>query len=691
MADDGNEERTKENQRMPSPLWVGGAFVGLLAMFGAAFASPELMLRKATRDARTCVAAVTAPRGPELPDCAPGVEAFAWPASINYTEHDATYRAEELRGRIAMDRYIDAAVGHPNADALATRALDVKSAQEMMDGGSRRVSLEELGPAVVAPHMGKLASLYGDRMTLIDHFEYYGLWHTRRDALEAAVLEADFDEVDRIAHQLGEWNVREADLRSATGAALCITAPSEGHALLATMPVTRSEKRYANIQRDYGEIFAALKACAAKAGQDPPERPSSYNAGLLDAVAQNALTELRLAEGDGKLAEPLADAGRLLSSAEELPPRARPLLIAAVLALSDKLPSVDDLLSFTEPIANEPPLSPVILRVGALLAEGPSLNAVAPVRWLDEASARLEPIVQREAAGARRAKLDKLLGALLLQAGADHARNGSSTLAKDRASRACSFLASSTKACALSVASALYVSGDATSALATLSDAASSDEGDARIEMAFQTLRALLLQRAGKHAEAASTAERLTQPKARGEIDELALEAAWTRLALAPGSLLGIGSFGSPDGDATWQGAADTSKRYLTMGAPFVRSQLAAWARALESDDRARRAFRYEALSLRGDMLILGVSLMFAADRLLGEGYDGEAHEVWLDAFTTIDSRRVRLRSYAFMRAEAAFLRGDSENGERWFERLRVLRGVAKNPQDLEVTRLLRL
>ena len=62
-----------------------------------------------------------------------------------------------------------------------------------------------------------------------------------------------------------------------------------------------------------------------------------------------------------------------------------------------------------------------------------------------------------------------------------------------------------------------------------------------------------------------------------------------------------------------------------------------------------------------------------------------------LDALTTIDSRRIRIRSYAFMRMEAAALRGDIESEALWRERLSVSRRVANHPDDLEVARLLRL
>jgi hypothetical protein len=663
-----------------------------VAGVAAAFAAPEVAVRLATRRARVCLAQAEAARGPELPDCRPILRDLAWPATINATEHDATYRIEELRGRVAMNRYVDAQVGHPDPVARAERALLVKDAQEMMDAGSRRVSLEELGPAVVAPHMGKLAALFGDRLTLVEHFEYYGLWHTRKDALEAAIVLADWDEVDRIAHQLAEWHVREADLRSATGAALCITNPSEGLAVLSAIPGVRAEKRYANIQRDYGEVFAAARACAAKAMLPPPDKPTTYNAGVLDALAQNALTELRLSATSGDVEEALGDAKALLAGSEPLPPRGRALLLAAVLALEPRAPSMEDLIAWSAVGTGEPALAPALVRVGALLSEGPGLTPVAPTEWLERASLGLEVRAEKEPDGGRKQRLRQLAGELAIQAGIDHARAGLVRQAEAATSRAASLLGSSATGRALSVASAVYVAGDPKRALELLEAAPIATERDPRVEQAARALQVLLLARSGALPRAAELAAGLTLPDQTGAVDELAVEGAWVRLAFAPETARGVSTvFGGPQGQARWQGMADSERRYLTIGAPFVRAQIASFAEALASGAEERRAHRYRLLATRGDMLALGIPLMVATDRLLGAEYDGPAHEVWLDALTTIDSRRVRIRSYAFMRMEAAAIRGDAENEALWRERLAVTRRVANAPEDFEVARLLRL
>ena len=685
--------------KAPGSVWRSASFFALLGLSATAFAAPEISLRRATEHARECVAKVEAPRAASLPDCSPILREFEWSASINYTEHDSTYRIEELRGRIAMNRYLSSMVGNPNADERADAALAVKEAQQMMDAGSQRVSLEQLGPPVLAPHMGKLASLYGDRLTLIDHFEYYGLWHTRRDAIEAALLEAEFDEVDRIAHQLSEWRVREADLRSAAGAALCITAPSEGLALLSTIPETRAEKRYANIQRNYGEVFAATKACAAKAGAPPPEKPDSYGAGILDAQPQNALTDIRLAQSRRELDRALDAALSALSVSEAMPPRARAFLLAAVLTHLPAPPRREDVLTWAQPASGETAFAPEVLRVGALLAEGPALNPTLPTEWLERACAQLDAMAGSEQAPEEKKLLLQLAGGLHLQTAAEHARNGSVDAAERHATLGGERLSSSPKAKALSIASALYVAGAAGRAQAVLESSAQEEEKNPRLEQAWTTLQVLLLARSGKTEQAQTLAKTLASMTSElfnakpGQVpptlDELDLEAAWTALAVSPES---VAKFDLPNPPApVWQGLADSQRRHLSRGAPFIRAELGAWQRALAADDGQRRAFRYQLMNTRGDMLALGIPLMFAGGKLLANDADPSAVEVWLDALTTIDSRRIRLRSYAFMRMEAAALRGDKLHEQLWAERLSVLRKVASQTDDLEVARLLRL
>jgi hypothetical protein len=65
--------------------------------------------------------------------------------------------------------------------------------------------------------------------------------------------------------------------------------------------------------------------------------------------------------------------------------------------------------------------------------------------------------------------------------------------------------------------------------------------------------------------------------------------------------------------------------------------------------------------------------------------------ELWLDALTTTDARRLPLRTYAWLRAEAARMRGDQTSGATWAKRRRDLIAVATDPTRAEIARFLGL
>lgn len=75
---------------------------------------------------------------------------------------------------------------------------------------------------------------------------------------------------------------------------------------------------------------------------------------------------------------------------------------------------------------------------------------------------------------------------------------------------------------------------------------------------------------------------------------------------------------------------------------------------------------------------------------LLDGDVSHDGHEVWLDALGAIDSRRVRMRSYAWMRREAARIRGDEVYAAWWSELVTVLRVLASGDAHFEATRFLR-
>ena len=117
-------------------IWAAAFLIGI-----GVFVAPEVAVRRARDRAARCLAQANAARGPRMPECSYIVRDFDYPTGFSYTRHDATYRAEELLARVAVNRYMDAAVGSPDRLQLTRGAGYVRGAQEMMENGSRRMSL----------------------------------------------------------------------------------------------------------------------------------------------------------------------------------------------------------------------------------------------------------------------------------------------------------------------------------------------------------------------------------------------------------------------------------------------------------------------------------------------------------------------------------------------------------------------
>src|SRR5262249_20712224 len=141
--------------------------VALVGAAALAVSAPIALLSYGTARARACVAAYESPRGPELPECRREIRWLLTPARIPWTATPARYRAEEITMRAAVAAYRDAAVGTPDADALARGAAGLLAAENVIRAGSQRVALEELGVAIGAPDPGRAAMLYGDRRALL--------------------------------------------------------------------------------------------------------------------------------------------------------------------------------------------------------------------------------------------------------------------------------------------------------------------------------------------------------------------------------------------------------------------------------------------------------------------------------------------------------------------------------------------
>ncbi len=669
-------------------LWCSAAAIA----FGM-FIRPEVLVRMARHHAQECLAKARAPRGRELPDCMPLIEEFIYPASVPYTMHDATYRGEELYARVAVNEYIDAAVGDPNPEKLAAGAEKVRDMQQMMEDGSRRISLEELGPAIMSPHRGKLASSLGDRTTLLNHSDDLDHWHLKRDALEAALIEADFEELDALAKRYAAAELDNADFKTMVGASLCIASPEQGLEILGPIPDQRAEKRYANIQRDFGEVHATLVACGAKIGFEPGRAPSGPG-GSADVQETRLVVALRTSTRGPHRDYLVSDAIERLQresgfAAESHAPFARAMALAAILELSNEplAPKLLGDIATPRADAGELKLAPTGLSLRELLDMPVGLSPIVPATWLRSGGQTLLAAAEKSKDDPDLVRvLDRAAGGLFTLAAREFALNGDVEAAVATAERGARLNKLTTHATALSVASAAYVAGSpkiAWDLIASVPANSSSTEKPS-IMLAFDTLRVLVAASLGDDDEAvvrfvSDLAARPLLP----ESPEVSLDARWVVVAFAPKKV-------DADSVPVWTGQAENLERYRERGEKAVSAALASWSAALVRPPEERRAFRYALLDRRGDMPAQALAYMVAGAKLLDEPATSDAAEIWLDALTAIDARRLRIRSYVWMRLEAARIRKDAYYTALWTERLAVLREVAREDENLEITRFLR-
>lgn len=672
------------------PRYVG---LALAVSLVAGLATPEIWVRVARDRAKTCLAQARAPRGPALPDCSHLIDDFELPSDVSLTRHDATYRAEELYARIAMDRYIDAMVGAPDPEKVRTTSFGVARAQEVLEKGSQRISLEELGPIVGAPHLAKLAAQHGDRTTLLLDPDRTGLWWVRVIVLEYALLEGDLELAGDIAERYADWGPHDADLRTSVGAVLCMTNPRRGLELLERVAPDRADKRYANIQRNFGEVLALQNACAARLGEEAPAAPPTAGAGEADAVEARLTTALRLPsrrqQHEALVARTLdllqgEGAGGVSPAARN----ARAMLLAA--ALVGPVPDIDAAVAanLVTPRKNERPLAPRALSLEDLLVEPPGLAPHATAAALEHAAVVLrgfEPTAKDAEQGKRLRDASAMITTL---AAAARARRGDADEATRLADMAAGELGLRPREAALSSASAAYVAGDREMALARLRAAPGSpEEGEEpALTVSFASLDALVRASNGDIEGAKHVAATLPALAEAAPHTQAAFDARWVALALSD-----IEPAVAAPPTLTWLGASDTLARYLEHAEPAQKQAFTAWQAALGGSSEIRRAFRYELLDRRGDGPALLLPFLVAAGRLLDDDTSAAGVETWLDTVSAIDARRLRLRSYAWARAEAAHIRGDEAHARLWAERLTKLRELAEDDELAEMALFLRL
>lgn len=568
------EARTRRERppRRKRLLALGLALlVGLAAL---AFAAPYASVAHGTKRSAACLERFQAPRSPsERPDCGPEMRWFITPSRLPWTRDAASYRGEELYSRIAIATYFDAAVGWPNKATLAQAAIGLHGAEKVVKDGSQRVSMEDLGPSIGSPNLGRTAVRVGDRATLLDRAEEWTDWHVRLHTLRAALIEGDLPRAVRLAKRYAEFDPRDEDLRVAVAALLCLGDDAKrGIDFLMSIQDDRASRRYAAMARDWGDVRLLIVACAARAGLTPPPKPESPEAGQGDKLEARAALRLRLIAADGPLAVSPAseEEGRMPNDAPSTvadrdrqavtwaaeilaagvsDPRARIALLALVVG-SPYPPSAAEVAELV-PRGDDPPLArPEAMTALDWLIEARGLRPIAPVAALKRAAERLGEMAEAVDSGSSSAAAIRAAAdALWMETGKALALAGAIDPALEAFDRASSEAPWSKRAVALARSSARLMGGDIKAALAemdaldpsTLTPPSGATSPADKTSLAV--LAALLLQRTELLAMASGEPSReTTSLLARAALDadraasassiaELDVRARWMRLA----------------------------------------------------------------------------------------------------------------------------------------------------------------
>lgn len=663
-----------------------------VALVLAALLIPRALVGVGTREATACIRSYEAPRGAELPWCGEAMRWFSFPARLPWTVTPATYRAEELRIRIALGHYRNAIAGKPDREARAKGAELMEQAQEIVLTGSQRLAYEELGPAVGAPDPGQDALLHGDRDTLLRHAKEWLEWHQRLHTLQAALLQGDMPLALDIAKHYASYDPREEDLRSALGAILCLGGETQrGLEMLVHQQNDRASRRYAAMSRNWGDVRTAILACSALGHVAPPVRPATSEAGQDDHREIRAPLRLRLVEDqENRLRDAKEGAIQLLSGA--LPSGARAPILAALLA-SGAARSPESWLELAS----------------ARTAEGEApildLGSVNVLSWLDVPHDRplavsavyrrgAEKLIEiaKDAPEEARPGLEAVAGALWIEGARASVRAADAASALEMLNRAAPLVAMDPATRALAEAIVRYATGDAEGAHTALVAAPPARERE--LGAATLTLRAEVSGAWGPPSP--DEAGAAFEAAAKGNSAALNAWARRVRFWAAPASeepaAVSIASLDVMAGRfALWPSLGYVNRTITWSSADDARLELLqrnlrVWSAALQANESEQRAFRYALLRQRGDMPDALVPYLAVAAKLAGPGGDAE---VWLDAVMAIDAPRFSMRAYAWARAQAARGRGDREAYSLWMDRLRKLAKLAGDEERAELARML--
>lgn len=694
---------------------------GALFLLGVlAVAVPEALLARGTRQAQECFVKYAEPRGPESPGCGSAAKLLRIPARFPWTANRARFRIEEIGVRIAHLEYVDAAVGKPNREALTIAAEAIEHQTLVVQNGTTRVAMKELGPSIGAPNLGREADELGDRGTLLERGDQWFNWRVRLSTLRAALLAGDIEKTKALAKRYAVDDPRDPDIRSAVAAVLCMGPDLvKGAEMLAFIQDDRAARRYEALSRDYGEVRAMLTACLAKRDLPPPPLPTNSQAGSADAVEQRALLRLRLADtpaGDAPRATAIATLVRLLEGGPRNP-GARLALLAALLGTSSDH-DLEKIVRYSKPKFDERPIAPSLTLTALEWVTdhrpGPGDTEPAPIlpgSTYTVAAHTIRTLAANFAEGSDkpeerdkgrdgpsgetlRRDLVSLRGALLLEGAASLARDGNVDAALQAADEAARILELNKPARGLLRSNIHWVSGDREKAFAELDvDGAvvqTADAKEKKLLAALSVQQSELALSLGKTDIARAAAQRAEQFATAANDPALFARARWMLAALGelkmpPPSIADLSTprpfppMGFAHPQDPWR-AGDRDKQQALLD-----RALAPWVGLATADAPLRRAGRWAAFQSRGDAPPwLSVHLLLAS-RLL-QPSEGDV-EVWLDALLALEQRRFSLRSYAFARAEAARMRGDLATATAWDERFRTLCKLAAELPNYEFTR----
>lgn len=673
------------------------ALILVVALGVLVYVTPVVMVEIGTREAVECLAKYGEPRGAEHPDCLVPIRYYVWPSRIPWTAHPASYRAEELFARAAFYDFIDASIGAPDPKQRARAAEELEHQAEAMKRQSQRVVIEELGPAIGTPDLGRDADLFGDRKTLIDNGERWLDWPVRVHTMQDALVEANLPRAIAIARHYSTFDPRDEDQRAMIAALICLGGEAQrGVNFLRFLQDTRSSERHESFARDYGDVRWLMVACAARGNVQVPPKPVRSDAGRMDHVEERALLQLKLlgSRPDSDPA-PLYDAVHttleLLEG--ERSPGMRAMLIAAL--ASSGYASFDPvkLASLAAPLEAEAPILPP--------------STLTALEWISERRGTA-PVMSGKALALGADGIEKIAKSSILRPDAAARLRAVESAAAVRSVRAFalegdvkSALAmiprtgdamSTDSARAVARSSVLMLAGQPAEALDELAAVAAAAEPMVKAAAAVQ--RAELLATLGKRDEA-SAAAIAADDAARASGDaRLDLRARWTRLALAKDRAL------RPEDEKAAADRFDPKTRAFVWATPEASDEglkpesidptrlslaLVRWDAARRAPSEEQRALRYAAMAHRGDIPFAYPAYLVIAGELLRDG-DGD-RETWLDAITDFDPDMMTFRAYAFARAQAARWRGDAKAADLWWGRYVTLREIVSDPANAELAR----